>query len=532
MAGSAPLGDGGPAWGTGRDGTRPPPPRLAGPPLPCSISGDGRPPRPAAPTSTSKKRRSSFVAPTGPAAPRPGGGLPRQGLGGGLHPGGVRPRNVPDAALAPGAFVPRQLFDAPPPGPRLPSPPRHEAPVYRPLHHGSVFTGVGRKAPTPSFSEPAHLPSHQVQKTSMEAASTASDTRSTASTTSIQDNGNYFSSYSMPFSELSPTPTAENTLQNPMGSSSQSYVAMLTQDSEADLQVLTQAPIPFVSDSGSSKGRGGNYNHNEDIQLCWSWMAITFDPRIGSDQSKDTYWNRIAQHYHVNKTFDSGRNATSLEKRWNGIQRECVWFQECVEKIERLRPSGVPHTEYINLAQKSYDETKGFPYIHCWTEVRHTEKFQNVYEAMMQAQGKRQSKAKESGNASLSQQEAHEDECAPSERPPGRKQSKQKQKRNDGEDEYALQLATFIQMKAEEQKKCEERWKAEKELEERKLLWDQEQKIMFCDMSNMDESQRAYVKAMRLQIAAAKVASVKASGGASTSEQGSGGDAEEVESLM
>ena len=54
--------------------------------------------------------------------------------------------------------------------------------------------------------------------------------------------------------------------------SSQPLVDMLTQDSEADLEVLTQAPIP---DSGSSRGRGGNYNHNEDIQLCWSWMANT-----------------------------------------------------------------------------------------------------------------------------------------------------------------------------------------------------------------------------------------------------------------
>ncbi|CAL4984750.1 unnamed protein product [Urochloa decumbens] len=444
---AAPLGDGGPAWGTGRDGTRPPPPRLAGlprlagPPLPCSISGEGRPPRPAAPTSTSKKRRSIFVAPTRPTAPRPGGDLPHQDLGATPRqvPDGVWPRQVPDDALALGAFVPRQLFEAPPPVARLPSPMRHKRRQEGASHAGSVFTGAGRKAQALSFSEPAQLPSHLVQKRSMEAATTASDTQRTASMTSMQDDDDYLRSSSMPFYDWSPTPTAENNLQNPVGSSSQSYVAMLTQDSEADLEVLTQASIPFVSDSGSSKGRGGNYNHNEGIQLCWSWMAITFDPRIGSDQSKDTYWNRIAQHYHMNKTFDSGRNATSLEKRWNTIQKECIRFQECIEKIERLRPSGVPHTDYF---------------------------------------------------------------------------------------------ATFVQMKAEEHQKREERWKAEKELEERKLIWDQEQKIMFCDMSNMDESQRAYVMAMRQQIAAAKVASVKASGGCSTSEQGSGGDAEEAESLM
>ena len=76
-------------------------------------------------------------------------------------------------------------------------------------------------------------------------------------------------------------------------------------------------------------------------------------------------------------------------------------------------------------------------------EVCHTEKFQIVYEAMKQAQGKRQSKP------TTPSQEAQEDDRTPSKRPPGRKQSKQKQKRNDVEDEYAVQLATFIQMKTE-----------------------------------------------------------------------------------
>ncbi|CAM0152632.1 unnamed protein product [Urochloa decumbens] len=521
MAGSAPLGDGGPAWGTDKDEpsrTRPPP-RLAGPPLPCGISGDGRPPRPAAPTSTSKKRRSTFVAPTRPAARRPDGDLPRQDLGATpcQVPDGVWPRQVPDHALAPGAFVPRQLFEAPPPVARLPSPLRHERRQEGASHAGSVFTGASRKGQAPSYSEPAQLPSHQVQKRPMEAAATASDTRRTASTTSMQDDGNYLSSSSVPFYDWSPTPTADYTMQDPMGSSSLSYVAMLTQEnSEADLEILTQAP---VTDIGSSRGRGGNYNHTEDIQLCWSWMAITFDPRIGNDQPKSTYWNRIAQHYHDNKTFDSIRNANSLEKRWNTIQRECIRFQGCFDKIERLRPSGVPQTEYINLAQKSFDETKGFPYIHCWMEVRHTQKFQSVYEAMKQAtQGSRQSRHSKSTAPS---QEAQEEDRAPSERPPGRKKSKQKLKRNDGEDEYAVQLATLIQMKAEEQKKRDERWRADKELEERKLLWDQEQKIMFCNTSDMDESQRVYVMAMRQKIVADKEALVKASGGGSTSEQAS-----------
>nr|CAB3489398.1 unnamed protein product [Digitaria exilis] len=227
----------------------------------------------------------------------------------------------------------------------------------------------------------------------MEAAATAtaSDTPRTTSTTSIQDEGDYFSSSPMPYYDWSSSPTADNTFQDPV-ITSQSYFELLTRDS-ADLE--------------------------------------------------------------------------------------------------------------INLAQKSYDKTKGFPYLHCWTEVRHTEKFQTVYEAMKQAQGKRQ-KPKETTPS----QEAHEDDRVPSKRPPGQKQSKQKSKKHDGEDEYAVQFATYIEMKAEEHRKRDQRWKAEKDLEERKLLWEQEQKIMFCDTSVLDETQKAYVIAMRKHIASAKEASV------------------------
>ncbi|CAO2206131.1 unnamed protein product [Urochloa humidicola] len=158
MARSAPLRDGRTTCGTDRDGpsrTRSPL-RVAEVPLPRGISGDGHPPWPAATTTTAKKRRSTFVAPTLPVVPRPGGVVPRQDLDAGVDPFGDRPRQCPDATLAPGAFLPRQVFQAPPTGPRLPAPLR-PAP-----HSGSVFTGAGKKAQTPIFSEPAQLPSHQV----------------------------------------------------------------------------------------------------------------------------------------------------------------------------------------------------------------------------------------------------------------------------------------------------------------------------------------------------------------------------------
>ena len=73
--------------------------------------------------------------------------------------------------------------------------------------------------------------------------------------------------------------------------------------------------------------------------------------------------------------------------------------------------------------------------------------------------------------------------------------------------------------KLEESTRIEEK---KLEIEERRLTWEQEQKIMFCDLSSMDESQRAYVRVMRAQIAAAKVASLNS--GASEHASGAAGD--------
>jgi hypothetical protein len=62
---------------------------------------------------------------------------------------------------------------------------------------------------------------------------------------------------------------------------------------------------------------------------------------------------------------------------------------------------------------------------------------------------------------------------------------------------------SFLQMKTEEHKQREARWNRNNLLEERKvqieekrLLWEQEQKIMFYDVSKLDDAQRTYVLAM------------------------------------
>jgi hypothetical protein len=91
---------------------------------------------------------------------------------------------------------------------------------------------------------------------------------------------------------------------------SQGFTNLLTQD--VYLEVLTQLPTSSSGSKGASK-RGSNYNHDEDIQLCISWMNVSNNPIVANGQPSKTYWTRIAYHYNENKTFAGvERNVNSL----------------------------------------------------------------------------------------------------------------------------------------------------------------------------------------------------------------------------
>ncbi|PUZ69412.1 hypothetical protein GQ55_2G106000 [Panicum hallii var. hallii] len=217
--------------------------------------------------------------------------------------------------------------------------------------------------------------------------------------------------------------------------------------------------------------REGNYNHEEDIQLCMSSENIT-------------YWKRIADHYHANKTFESDRNANSLEHRWSTIHKECQKFQRYYDEIELLHPSGIPYKEH----------------------VRHCQKFQTIEnnkrsQSNMSSNGATEGEGGELFNRTKSKEEAN-----------WKKASK-------GEEEKKLKEDRWKEAKMIHQEKIS--------LEKEKLMWEQEQKIMFCDVSTL-----RYVLAMRAQIAAQKMAAFSArfgggfDGGFAASSGGSGGDVE------
>jgi hypothetical protein len=161
---------------------------------------------------------------------------------------------------------------------------------------------------------------------------------------------------------------------------------------------------------------------------------------------------------------------------------------------------------------------KAFQFVHCCLKVRHCEKFILLHEAMNQAK-----RPSESLTPSEGDEGGHGTTPTSSvpptkrDRTPGRKQARSRE----GGDEYMEVWSSFLQMKTEEHMQREARWNRNNLLEERKLqieekqlLWEQEQKIMFCDVSKLDGAQRNYVLAMRSHIVKEKV-SLLSSGGSS-----------------
>ena len=164
---------------------------------------------------------------------------------------------------------------------------------------------------------------------------------------------------------------------------------------------------------------------------------------------------------------------------------------------------------------------KSFQLVHCWLKVRHCEKFASL------RQNKMPSRKQDAAPEGEEQQEASQGPPSKKARPPGRKQSKDKLKKNEGDDEYKDMMQNLMVMKAEEHKMKKERWDKDMaleqrrlQMEERRLQWEQEQKIMFCDMTTMDAHQRAYVLAKRAQIAKETSAAVVDSAGASVGDSG------------
>ena len=46
---------------------------------------------------------------------------------------------------------------------------------------------------------------------------------------------------------------------------------------------------------GSAGNRGKNWSEEECVILAKRWIAVTEDPEKGKDQSRDAFWDKVAE---------------------------------------------------------------------------------------------------------------------------------------------------------------------------------------------------------------------------------------------
>ncbi|CAN6169634.1 unnamed protein product [Urochloa humidicola] len=342
----------------------------------------------------------------------------------------------------------------------------------------------------------------------------------------------------------------------------QSFSNMLDESIAVDNIPLCQ-PFPSVDEesdeevaiiSPPTKKRGqraANYSSDEDVALVMAWEFVSLDAIAGADPNSTTYWSRISEHFHQNAKTTMTRTIGSLQHRWATIQECCNKWKSCLTQVARQHPSGVPLQEQANFAQERYkamDQKKHRPFtmFHCWTLLQYHQKWIKDFECPPK---RPRPNSLSSLDVAAHEKDGERDEEAKglqggSKRPAGRKQEKERVRKEayasgckeaiqemiETKKQLAMDKdARWMDIKAIEQRKEANeaerlRLKAEKamdikaieqrkEANEAKRLrlkaekamakkMEEDQKIMFMDISALDDTQRAFVEAMRAKILA------------------------------
>ncbi|XP_030950507.1 uncharacterized protein LOC115974340 isoform X2 [Quercus lobata] len=137
-------------------------------------------------------------------------------------------------------------------------------------------------------------------------------------------------------------------------------------------QISTKDSPPQVEMELTAKKRGSNFTIEEDLLLISAWLNISLDVVEGNEQKHKSYWRRIWEYFHKNKTFISERTPTSITSRWSTIQNSTEKFCGYLAQVESMHQSGLNEHDKIGKAKRMYQESHKTPFQfdHCWNMLR------------------------------------------------------------------------------------------------------------------------------------------------------------------
>jgi len=95
------------------------------------------------------------------------------------------------------------------------------------------------------------------------------------------------------------------------------------------------------------RGRAANYTADEDRLLCRTWLSVGLDPAVGTDQNRDTYWERMKEFFDSYNQSVYERTKRSLRSRWSLIQTDCQKWAGVLAAVDVMNPSGTNENDKV-----------------------------------------------------------------------------------------------------------------------------------------------------------------------------------------
>ncbi|KAI8548194.1 hypothetical protein RHMOL_Rhmol07G0253900 [Rhododendron molle] len=207
-----------------------------------------------------------------------------------------------------------------------------------------------------------------------------------------------------------------------------------------------------------AKKRGGNFSIEEDNMLVSAWLNISLDAVQGNGQKPKTFWIRVWEFFHENKTFTSGRNDNSLMNRWSTIQLSTNKFCGYLAQIEAAHQSGMTEQDKIREAKIMYQDLDvkhfAFQFEHCWDVLKHQPKW---FQECEKKKPKRGRTVATPLAELVNPEEDVADDIIEVERPIGNKIAKEQRKKNKTNDHASAPIVQILNELKEDKKAANEK---------------------------------------------------------------------------
>ncbi|KAI7953468.1 hypothetical protein MJO28_006015 [Puccinia striiformis f. sp. tritici] len=117
-----------------------------------------------------------------------------------------------------------------------------------------------------------------------------------------------------------------------------------------------EAPPADLTDQKGSRSK--NYDDEEDIKICHSWLEVSQDPLNSTNHAGDTCWKRVGEHYESTRDDDAlYRTWSSVKSRWQILQHAVNKFCGAVQHVKLANKSGETIQDHITKALACYKAT-------------------------------------------------------------------------------------------------------------------------------------------------------------------------------